>query len=100
MLTQIRKRDDRIVPFNETKITNAIFKAAQSVGGEDRQMAMEITLDVIRELKKYPEEHIFSVEEVQDTVEKILIEKGHAKTAKAYILYREKRSRVGKDERS
>lgn len=94
MLTQIRKRDDRVVPFNETKITNAIFKAAQSVGGEDRQMAMEITLDVIRELKKYPEDHVFSVEEVQDTVEKILIEKGHAKTAKAYILYREKRSRV------
>ena len=74
MLTQIRKRDDRIVPFNETKITNAIFKAAQSVGGEDRQMAMEITLDVIRELKKYPEEHIFSVEEVQDTVEKTLVQ--------------------------
>lgn len=94
MLTQIRKRDDRIVPFNETKITNAIFKAAQSVGGEDRQTAMEITLDVIRELKKFPEDHVFSVEEVQDTVEKILIEKGHARTAKAYILYREKRSRV------
>ncbi len=94
MLTQIRKRDDRIVPFNETKITNAIFRAAQSVGGEDRQMAMEVTLDVIRELKKMPADHIFSVEEVQDAVEKILIEQGHAKTAKAYILYREKRSMV------
>ncbi len=94
MLTLIRKRDDRVVPFNETKITNAIFKAAQSVGGEDRQTAMEVTLDVIKELKKQPDDHIFTVEEVQDTVEKILIEKGHAKTAKAYILYREKRSRV------
>lgn len=94
MITQIRKRDDRIVPFNETKITNAIFKAAQSVGGEDRQMAMEVTLDVIRAMKQMPEDHIFSVEEIQDTVEKILIEKGHAKTAKAYILYREKRSMV------
>ena len=94
MLTLIRKRDDRVVPFNETKITKAIFKAAQSVGGEDRQTAMEVTLDVIKELKKQPDDHIFTVEEVQDTVEKILIEKGHAKTAKAYILYREKRSRV------
>ncbi len=94
MLTLIRKRDDRVVPFNETKITNAIFKAAQSVGGEDRQTAMEVTLDVVKALKKYPDDHIFTVEEVQDMVEKILIEKGHAKTAKAFILYREKRSMV------
>ena len=94
MITQIRKRDDRLVPFNEAKITDAIFKAAQSVGGEDRTTAMEVTLDVIKEMRRYPETHIFTVEEVQDTVEKMLIEKGHAKTAKAYILYREKRSMV------
>ncbi|MDR0469559.1 MAG: anaerobic ribonucleoside-triphosphate reductase [Peptococcaceae bacterium] len=94
MLTEIRKRDDRIVPFNETLITNAIFKAAQSVGGDDRQTAMEVTLDVIKELKKFPEDYVFSVEEIQDAVEKTLIEHGHAQTAKAYILYREKRSMV------
>ncbi|MCL1804889.1 MAG: anaerobic ribonucleoside-triphosphate reductase [Clostridiales bacterium] len=94
MLTQIRKRDDRIVPFNDTLITNAIFKAAQSVGGDDRQTAMELTLDAIREMKTYPEDHVFTVEEVQDIVEKTLIERGHAQTAKAYILYREKRSMV------
>ena len=94
MLTQIRKRDDRIVPFNETKITDAIFKAAQSVGGEDRQIAMEVTLAVIRTLNTPPDGYVYSVEEVQDAVEKTLIEQGHARTAKAYILYREKRSMV------
>ena len=94
MLTQIRKRDDRIVPFNDTLITNAIFKAAQSVGGDDRQTAMELTLEAIREMKTFPEDHVFSVEEIQDIVEKTLIERGHAQTAKAYILYREKRSMV------
>jgi len=94
MLTQIRKRDDRIVPFDETKITDAIFKAAQSLGGEDRQTAMEITLDVIKELKKGDSDYIYSVEEIQDTVERALIRHGHARTAKAYILYREKRSMV------
>ncbi|MCL1849445.1 MAG: anaerobic ribonucleoside-triphosphate reductase [Clostridiales bacterium] len=94
MLTQIRKRDDRIEPFNETKITDAIFKAAQSVGGENRQTAMEVTLAVIRELGNAPDEYIYSVEEIQDAVEKALIEQGHARTAKAYILYREKRSMI------
>ncbi|MCL2122075.1 MAG: anaerobic ribonucleoside-triphosphate reductase [Clostridiales bacterium] len=94
MLTQILKRDDRIVPFNETKITDAIFKAAQSVGGEDRQTAMEVTLAVIKELNKSPADYTHSVEEIQDIVEKTLIEQGHAKTAKAYILYREKRSMI------
>lgn len=94
MIKKIRKRDDRVVPFVESKITDAIFKAAQSVGGEDRQMAMEITLDVVKALNQHPDDHIFTVEEIQDSVEKMLIEKGHAKTAKAYILYRERRSMV------
>ena len=94
MLTQIRKRDDRVVPFNETKITDAIFKAAQSIGGENRQTAMEVTLDVIKELGDTTGDYILSVEDIQDAVEKALIERGHAKTAKAYILYREKRSMV------
>ncbi|NLT95488.1 MAG: anaerobic ribonucleoside triphosphate reductase [Clostridia bacterium] len=94
MFTVIRKRDGREVPFNEGKITDAIFKAAQSVGGEDRQLAMELTLDVLRFLKERFNGHIFTVEDVQDVVEKVLIEKGHAKTAKAYILYRDKRTRI------
>ena len=49
----IRKRDGREVDFDETKITDAIFEAAKSVGGADRQMAMEITLDVLKYLKAH-----------------------------------------------
>ncbi|MDS1029590.1 anaerobic ribonucleoside-triphosphate reductase [Bacillota bacterium LX-D] len=94
MFTQIKKRDDRIVPFDETKITEAIFKAAKAVGGEDKQTAMELTLEVLKSLKKTFNGNIFTVEDVQDAVEKVLIETGHAKTAKAYILYRDKRTRI------
>jgi ribonucleoside-triphosphate reductase len=94
LFSTIRKRDGREVAFNENKITDAIFKAAQSVGGEDRQTAMELTIEVLRFLKNRFNGHIFTVEDVQDVVEKVLIEKGHAKTAKAFILYRDKRTRI------
>ncbi|MFZ5944124.1 MAG: anaerobic ribonucleoside triphosphate reductase [Bacillota bacterium] len=94
MFTSIRKRDGREVGFNEGKITDAIFKAAKSVGGEDKQTAMELTIDVLRYLKERFNGHVFTVEDVQDAVEKVLIEKGHARTAKAYILYRDGRTRI------
>ena len=100
MLTTIRKRDGRDASFDPNKITEAIYKAAQSVGGSDREMAMELTLDVLRLLRQKYNGYGCGVEEVQDVVEKVLIERGHAKTAKAYILYRSKRSRIrdGKSE--
>ena len=94
MLTKIIKRDGRDASFDANKITEAIFKAAKAVGGADKQMAMELTLDVLRHLKQKFNGGTFSVEDVQDAVEKILIEQGHAKTAKAYILYRYKRNRI------
>ena len=94
MLTKIKKRDGRMADFDESKITEAIFKAAKAVGGADKQLAMELTLDVLKFLKQKFNGGVFSVEDVQDAVEKILIEKGHAKTAKAYILYRDKRTRM------
>lgn len=94
MFKVIRKRDGREVPFDDTKITDAIFKAARAVGGEDRQTAMELTIDVLKMLKKKYNGITFGVEEVQDVVEKVLIEAGHARTAKAYILYRDKRTRI------
>ena len=90
----IRKRDGRLAEFTESKITDAIFKAAQAVGGEDRTLAMELTLEVMRFLRDEFTDRIFSVEDVQDAVEKVLIERGHAKTAKAYILYRAHRTRI------
>lgn len=92
MFTTIIKRDGRETPFDESKITEAIFKAAKAVGGADRQLAMEITLEVLKYVKTNFKSASMSVEDIQDTVEKILIEKGHARTAKAYILYRAQRT--------
>ena len=94
MFAKIKKRDGREVSFDEAKITEAIYKAAKAVGGADKQLAMELTIDVLRYLKTEYNGGLFGVEEVQDAVEKILIEKGHAKTAKAYILHRDKRTRM------
>lgn len=94
-ITHVRKRDGRIVPFDQTKIADAIFKAAQAVGGQDRQMAEELAAVVTLFIERnYEEGDIPTIEEIQDLVEKVLIETGHAKTAKAYILYRDKRARM------
>ncbi len=91
-IAQIKKRDNNIVHFDREKITQAIFKAAQAVGGDDRKEAERLAKIVEDSLnQKFKHSSIPSVEEVQDLVEKVLIEDGHAKTAKAYILYRERR---------
>ncbi|WP_305044106.1 ribonucleoside triphosphate reductase [Geoalkalibacter sp.] len=89
MLTFIRKRDGRLVSFEEGKITQAIQKAVRAVGGSDMERAAGIARQVVGILEViYKDERIPTVENVQDLVEKILIENGHAKVAKAYILYR------------
>jgi anaerobic ribonucleoside-triphosphate reductase len=89
MIRKIKKRDGKIVDFNPVKISEAIWKAAQAVGGKDYKKAAELTDKVITILEKELKRgEIPTVEHVQDVVEKILIEDGHAKTAKAYILYR------------
>ncbi len=93
----VRKRDGRVVRFNMTKIADAIFKAAHAVGGEDRHLSAELADVVILFLqKRHPdgESGVPDIEEIQDMVEKVLIETGHARTAKAYILYREKRTQA------
>lgn len=94
MFTKIRKRDGRVVDFTKEKITGAIFKAARHVGGEDYETAENLTERVISYLIKHSSNEIPDVETIQDAVEKVLIEAGHAKTAKAYILYRSKRTRI------
>ena len=89
MLEFIRKRDGRLAPFEEQKIAQAINKAVQAVGGSDFEKAAEITRQVTGILTVlYKDGRVPTVENVQDLVEKILIENGHAQTAKAYILYR------------
>ena len=94
MITQIRKRNGNVVPFEKEKITNAIFKAAHAVGGTDKKTAEKLAEKVLELASKQYKDIIPSVEDVQDLVEKVLIEDGHAKTAKAYILWRDKRAQI------
>ena len=90
----VTKRDGRVVPFTQERITNAIYRAAVAVGGRDKQTAERLSDQVVSLLEaKFPADKIPSVEEIQDMVEKVLIEDGHARTAKAYILYRDERNR-------
>ena len=95
MITKIIKRDGREAPFNIEKIAKAVFKAAEAAGGHDYNTAMDIACEVANQLEKNcgidckP-----TVEQIQDTVEKVLVKRGHARTAKEYILYRAERTRV------
>ncbi len=93
-IKKIKKRDGRIVDFDQEKITEAIWKAAESVGGTDRSLAEQISNQISAVLEVFfkGDDQIPTVEQIQDLVEKILIEGGHAKTAKAYIIYRQKRA--------
>jgi anaerobic ribonucleoside-triphosphate reductase len=85
----VRKRDGKLEPFDQERITNAIWKAAKAVGGKDREQAKFISDEVMAELRsRFGEDGCPTVEEIQDLVEKRLIENGRAQTAKAYILYR------------
>ncbi len=94
MIKTIVKRDGRIADFNIDKIANAIFMAAKANGGSDYEEAMSVAKSVVDHIEN--NEHIETphVEHVQDIVEKMLIESGHARTAKSYILYRANRNKV------
>ncbi len=94
MITQIIKRDGRKVTFNIEKIANAIYKAAQAVGGNNYDEALELAGKVCDKIENNSQTKCPSVEEIQDMVERVLVEDGHAKTAKAYILYRSNRTRA------
>jgi uridine kinase len=92
-LTKVVKRNGAVVPFNRDRITNAIYRAAVSVGGRDRETAEKLTDQVIDIIKRNCiGERLPTVEEIQDIVESVLIENGHVRTAKAYILYRQERA--------
>ncbi|MEO0070840.1 MAG: anaerobic ribonucleoside-triphosphate reductase [candidate division WOR-3 bacterium] len=91
---KVQKRSGELVDFDENKITAAIFKAARSVGGEDYARAEWLAKRVVEFLYTQRGFHIPTVDEIDDAVEKVLIEYGHAQTAKAYILYREQRARA------
>ncbi|MBN2556950.1 MAG: hypothetical protein JXA97_13510 [Anaerolineales bacterium] len=89
------KRSGARVPFNKTRISNAIYRAAVAVGGRDRDRAEWLADRVVECLEESIEPgHIPHIEEIQDAVEKVLIENGHAQVSKAYILYRDEQERM------
>ena len=94
MIAQIIKRDGRQSAFELDKITNAIFQAAQASGGHDYQMAEALARQVEQNLEQALSGENPTVEQIQDEVERVLVETGHARTAKRYILYRNERTRV------
>ncbi len=98
-LSHVIKRSGAVVPFNPDRIANAIYRAAVSVGGRDRETANRLASDVVNVLGEItpPREHP-GIELIQDTVEKVLIENGHARVAKAYILYRDEQSKKRREE--
>jgi ribonucleoside-diphosphate reductase alpha chain len=95
LIKKIQKRDGRITDFDKAKIAEAVWKAAKAVGGKDRALADALAAQVVERLEKQlkPGE-VPTVEQVQDLVEITLIESGHARTAKAYILYRQRRAEI------
>lgn len=93
-IAKIQKRNGEIVDYSLSKIKNAIFAAAKAVGGQDEVEAQRLAGLVEAMLTETYRASIPSVEDIQDIVEKILIEEGHARTAKAYILYRREREEM------
>jgi len=95
MFKYLVKRNGIKAPFNVSKITNAVFKASMAVGNGDWKKAEELTKEIIKRLDtKHKKGTLPTVEEVQDMVEKVLIDHGLAKVAKAYILYRQHRAQI------
>lgn len=93
-ISKIQKRNGEIVDYSLSKIKSAIFAAAKAVGGQDEVEAQRLAGLVEAVIAETYRASIPSVEDIQDVVEKILIEEGHAKTAKAYILYRREREEL------
>ncbi len=94
MTNTVRKREGQLVEFDRKKIVEAIFAAMQVMGEENKSRSEKITDQVIKKLEERFKDKIPQVEEVQDIVEETLIKEGMVKVAKAYILYRDKRSRI------
>jgi len=95
-LTSIVKRDGSTVRFEKDKIAEAIFRAAQAVGGTDRDRAEDLASGVTIYLAKKLKGSVPTVDQVNDAVEKVLIEMGHARTALTYARYRDRRARLRK----
>ncbi|MEO0105696.1 MAG: ATP cone domain-containing protein, partial [candidate division WOR-3 bacterium] len=93
-IKEVIKRDGRIVPFELEKIEKAIEKALRATNAYKENLARRLAEKVLNILEKDFEKGLPQVEDIQDRVERVLIEEGYAETAKAYILYRQERSKV------
>jgi uridine kinase len=93
-ITHVMKRDGTVVGFDQEKIVTAIYKAAAAAGGHNRPLSEKLADEAVQILNEcFQPPDLPTVEDVQDIIEKVLIENGHARTAKAYIVYREYRRR-------
>jgi len=93
MPPRVRKRTGELIDYNKDKVTSAIFKAIQSIGGNDFRLAEELS-GLVQDYLYITNQEIIDVENVQDTIEKVLMEEGHSETAKSFILYRQKRKEM------
>jgi anaerobic ribonucleoside-triphosphate reductase len=93
---KVRKRDGTLEDFNPEKIVESIFRSAQAVGGRDRELAKRLANEVVAKIQSQFQTEIVSTEDIGNIVEKVLIERGHARTAKAYILYRKHQEELKK----
>ncbi|PID33312.1 ribonucleoside triphosphate reductase [Candidatus Saccharibacteria bacterium] len=95
MLETIKKRDGRVVKFDQSKIKKAIERAGKATGEFSAKQAAEITKKVVKELEsKFSTKHQPGVEAIQDVVEDTLIASKYKKTAKAYIIYRDQHKKL------
>jgi len=94
MFEKIKKRDSRVVPFDASKITAAIAKAGGATGEYEEREAKKLTLRVLTLAHELCAEDIPEVEEIQDIVERVLLDSPFYKSAKAYILYREQHAQI------
>ena len=93
-LTKIRKRDGRLADFNEEKIAQAINKAFRATYKPNKEEVAQQLADEVLSILEVEGEKQPDVEHIQDLVERVLMDNGYVQTAKAYILYRDQRSRA------
>jgi anaerobic ribonucleoside-triphosphate reductase len=93
-IKKIKKRNGRIETFDQSRITQAIFKAITAVKKEDGKLAKKLSDKVVRILERRFKDKIPTVENIQDTIEEVLILENLVDVAKAFILYREQRRRI------
>jgi ribonucleoside-triphosphate reductase len=93
-VTLVRRRDGETIPFDESRVVEAVERALDAAGRSDPRLAAEIAGVVGLFLEKTFHDEVPSIEQVEDMVEKVLVETGHAEAARAFILQRERQARL------